>query len=406
MKKVLCIDYFFPPLMGGWFGGHRLIRFLPELGWQPVVLSAAETVSYGKDYSLLKDIPANIEVHHVGHRELPKEWLYVLRRLKMNFQFPDGYESWYSPALREARSVLQKEKVNLIYSDSAPYSAHFVAMELKKEFSIPWVAEFGDLLTGNDFLNRFLDDTLVPPLRQILKRRIRKKERQIVESADKVIVIHPYHKQQLSQLYSAQKDKIEVVTDGYHESDFTEIKPYRLYPDKLTIVFLGSFYPEFREPIMTFLNAVNEVDRQAEVVFIGRGSIALQDINMPHLTKVMHLVREKALAFAAGGDFLFVVMPPYAEWIPSKIYEYLRLGKPILALVPEDGDAARLVREAEAGFILSYEFEKMKEQLRNIFRQWKQGEFRNFHPKWEYVSQFERRNLADRIVAIFNQVVA
>ena len=36
MKKVLCIDYFFPPLMTGGFIGTGVIKYLPDLGWLPV----------------------------------------------------------------------------------------------------------------------------------------------------------------------------------------------------------------------------------------------------------------------------------------------------------------------------------------------------------------------------------
>ena len=66
-----------------------------------------------------------------------------------------------------------------------------------------------------------------------------------------------------------------------------------------------------------------------------------------------------------------------------KIYDYFRLGKPILALVPEDGDAARMVEEAKAGFVLPPERDRMKEQLSVIFDQWREGKFKDFHPAWE-----------------------
>lgn len=404
MKRVLCIDYFFPPLMGGWWIGTGVIKFLPDLGWQPVVLSAAETVSYGKDHSLLKLIPNDIEVHRIAHREVSREWAYALQKLKINYQFPDNYKNWYSPALQEARKILQKEKVDLIYSASEPFTSHFIAMKLKREFNIPWVAEFGDLWAGNDFLNRHYDNTLMPPLRQLQKLQIKQGESDILNTADKVIVIHPYHKQQLDKQYTSIANKIEVVTDGYDESDFKQLNPERIYPDKLTIVFLGSFYAEFQESIMNFFKAVSEVDEQVEIIFIGRGAIGLQEVSMPNLTRILHLVKEKALNFASGADFLFLVMPPSAKWTPSKLYEYLRLGKPVLALVPEDSDPAKIVWEAEAGFVLSHNVEKMKGQLKVIFDQRRQGKFKDFHPKWEYISQFDRRNLTKRLATLFDEV--
>jgi len=399
LKKVLLIYYFFPPLLGDW-RGLALAKLLPEFGWQPIVVSAAESVKYAKDYSLLKEVPDNIEVHRVGHREPSGEWSYLSQKLKMRFIFPDIYRAWSSPALQESRKILRKEDIDLVFSSSPPYTAAFVAMKLRKEFNIPWVAEWQDLWSGNDFLNLSYDKTLIKPLRQLQKFCIRRSENNLLRAANKTIVVSWYHKQQVCSQYGLGDDNIELITIGYDEDVFKDLKVRYLYPDKLTITFLGSVYPEFLEPVMNFLKAVNEADAKAEIIFIGRGSPALQEINMPNLTRILHLDRGKALSFALGSDFLLLIMPPYAKWIPSKIFEYLRLGKPILALVPEDSDPARIIREAHAGFILSHDSEEMKEQLTDIFNRCRQGKFQDFQPDLEYVAQFERRDLVKRIAAV------
>ena len=56
MKKVLFITYFFPPLGGAGVGRSlKFARHLPKFGWQPIVISASESVRYGKDYNLMKE---------------------------------------------------------------------------------------------------------------------------------------------------------------------------------------------------------------------------------------------------------------------------------------------------------------------------------------------------------------
>src|SRR5512132_3440110 len=74
VKKLLVIAYFFPP--SGSVGVYRTLKFvkyLPEFGWEPVVL----TVSNGKfpvyDESLLKLIPAGVEVHRCASWETLNE---------------------------------------------------------------------------------------------------------------------------------------------------------------------------------------------------------------------------------------------------------------------------------------------------------------------------------------------
>ena len=407
MKKVLFITYFFPPLGGAGVGRTlKFAKYLPEFGWQPIIISAAETVNYGKDYSSLQEIPKEIEVHKIGHREPKyKEWQYACTRLKINFDFPDVFKTWYSPAYREAKGILQEEKIDLLFSSSSPYTSHFIAMKLKREFNIPWVADFRDPWSGNDILNLYYDKTLMQPLRKILATKIKNAERNILRTADKTTVTSWYHKQQLCELHNVQKDKIEVITNGYDESDFGQSNRYNLYPEKLTITFIGSFYLGFKEIALAFLDAVNELNEGSEVIFIGKGASEMQDVGKGNLTCIYNIPREKMLALSSSSSFLLLIMLPSAKWIPGKIFEYLRLGKPILALVPEDGDAARIIKEANAGFILSYEKDKMKEQLREIFERHRQGVFKDFQLNPEYISQSERRRLTQKLAGAFDEVI-
>ena len=403
MRKVLFVDYFFPPLAADW-RGTAFAKLLPEFGWQPIVVSADESVSYGKDYYLLKEIPENLEVHRVPHREPSPLWQRIRHKLKISADFPDYYRTWYSPACREARKILSRQKVHLIYSASPTFTTAFVAMKLKKEFNIPWIADFLDGWAVNDFLKEQYDRTLIAPLRRFHMLRIKKAERRILESADKVVVIHRHVKQRWYELHGIDETKVRVIADGYDESVFRGLKVRFLYPDRLTIVFLGSFYPAFREIIIRFAGVVNELDRDAELVFIGRGAVAVQGMNLPNSTCILQLSRKRAIEFALGCDFLLLVMPPFAKWTPSKIYDYLRIGRPILAIVPHDGDAARILQESNGGFVLPFDEQQMKKELGTIFERRKRGELEGFQPDQEYITKFERRKLTEQMAEVFDEI--
>ncbi len=406
MKKVLFVYYMFPPLIGGWRAIASFVRFLPEFGWQAIVLTAADSVSYGKDYTLLDEVPQDLEIHRVGHREVSAEWRYARNsKLKLNLDFPDSYRSWYAPALREARRILQHQDVRLVFSYAPPYTCHFVAMQLKREFGLPWVADSEDPWSGNEFLKSTYKATLLGPLRPLQNWRIRRAERNLLKNADRTIVVSWYHQRQLCALHGIGEDDLRVINNGYDELDFEGLSPHRLYPDRPTIVFLGSFYPEFREPFLRFLDVLKEVDEGAEVILVGQvGQSVAAALQGSNLTRISYVPKRKALSFCLAADFLLVIMPPSAKWIPMKTYDYLRLGRPILALVPEDGDTARIIREGKAGFLVPFDPEPMKQQLQAVLARWREGEFREFKPDQEYVRQFERRNLAERIVQIFNEV--
>jgi glycosyltransferase involved in cell wall biosynthesis len=402
VRNVLFLDYFFPPLLGDWRGA-AFSKLLPEYGWRPIVVSAAETVTYDKDYDMMKEIPEGLIVRRVPHRKRSLA-RYLMDGLKIAADFPDPYWNWCSPAYREARRILREEDIHLIYSASPAYTTAFVAMKVKRDYNIPWVADFLDGWAVNDFLNQYYDQNLIKPLRWLQKRRVRNAERTILESADRVVVIHRHVKERWRELHGINDTKIRVITDGYEESVFHGLRPRALYENKLTVTFLGSFYPAFRELILKFARVVNTIDPSVELAFIGRVAAAVHEMNLSNSTCIMHAPRRKAIEFGMGSDFLLVVMPPYARWTPSKIYDYLRMERPILALVPSDGDAAKIIREAKAGFVLDFDDREMKNQLEVIFRKWKEGEFRRFRPDHKYVTNFERRRLTRQMARIFDEV--
>ncbi len=402
MKTVLCLDYYFPPLSGAWVGGFKFIRFLPEHGWKPIVVSADESVAYQKDYSLLPHVPKKIDVHRVGHAPACRAWQRLRRKLKLAWDFPDSVKDWYQPALHEARWILRREPVDLIFSASPSFTTACVAWQLRQEFNIPWIAEFQDAWSSNDYLRLALQQSAVRPLRSRLLNRIRTKEGLILRGADRVVVIHETLRHDLIAAHQVSPEKLTLITDGYCESDFTTIRPRLLYPEVPNVVFLGSAYTGYRELALSFCRALACATPAAEVVFIGRGSAAMEGTSLTSLTLISNLPKEKALAFGAGAQFLLLIVLPTAKWhTPSKLYDYLRLGRPILAVVPPDGDAARLITTTRAGFVLSYDAETMCQQLQDIIQGNRLAEFQ---PNRQLIAQYERGPLTAQMIRTFNEV--
>jgi len=63
MKKILVVAYYFPPSGGP--GVQRVlkhIKYLPEFGWLPIILTVSNGQFPARDESLLKQIPAGTVV--------------------------------------------------------------------------------------------------------------------------------------------------------------------------------------------------------------------------------------------------------------------------------------------------------------------------------------------------------
>jgi hypothetical protein len=64
MKKVLIVTYYFPPSGGpGVQRVLKLVKYLPQFGWHPVVLTVANGDFPARDESLLKEIPPSVPVY-------------------------------------------------------------------------------------------------------------------------------------------------------------------------------------------------------------------------------------------------------------------------------------------------------------------------------------------------------
>ena len=64
MKKVLIVTYYWPPSGGP--GVQRVLRFakyLPQFGWQPIVLTVKNGDYPAVDTSLEKEIPKEVKVY-------------------------------------------------------------------------------------------------------------------------------------------------------------------------------------------------------------------------------------------------------------------------------------------------------------------------------------------------------
>jgi glycosyltransferase involved in cell wall biosynthesis len=140
--------------------------------------------------------------------------------------------------------------------------------------------------------------------------------------------------------------------------------PVRLvYTGSLTLGHGQS--PQSRTPVF-FLKALLELLKEGEVSrdgvvvdFYGvhpEGGYRLGDAQQELLDSVVtwrgSVSREKACQAQNDADVLLLFQAQGFEWaVGGKLYEYLMTEKPILACVPESGEAASIIKELSAGLV-------------------------------------------------------
>jgi hypothetical protein len=431
-KNLLMISYFFPPVGGvGVQRALKFSRYLPEFGWIPHVISAGPDCTYPRrDSSLLAEFPPQGKLYPINSprdafggtiSQLPGlQWLAnKIRHKKVNLKaaihdnflvwnwldIPDDKIDWAWVVYSAALKIIRREKIDCIFTTSAPYSSHLAGLWLKQRTGLPWVADFRDEWSENPNAHY---------LTSWHKNRNKSLEHQVMQAADKVLTISEFiYQKYLTQISS---DKCVLIHNGFDPKDFPMMNPDVLKPNpqKFTIVYVGNFYNLPK----TFLKAIEELleegqIQQDEIEFRHVGT--LRDIRFENskyqsiVNRTGYQVHQQALENLFQADvFLLIIDYPgsstYLGDYSGKLFEYLAAEKPILALVPQNGAAANLIARTHSGLVVSPDDSAgIRKSLLDLFQQWKAGCLA-IQPDRQLISTFNRRNQTERLAGILNSV--
>jgi len=424
-KKVLVIAYYFPPLGGaGVQRALKFVKYLPEFGWEPVVLTVKKISYPAWDETLLHEIPSDAKIWRSGSLDpqrlvyllsklsnlkptkqksgsgsLPADWLRFLKW----FLIPDSKIGWFPLALRKGLRLVRKEKIDLIFSTSPPATSHLLGYWLSKLSKKPLVVDFRDPW---DLVAQDYPSTLHKRVSQALKRKI----------LDRVKGFTAVNRQIADELLQESPGlKSEIISNGFDSADFEGLNPK--VSDKFEIVYVGTFN-RLHDP-RPFLQAYSELLRGEEdfaqrAHFTRVGQVLGWDWNtllkeynleewvasidyLPHRESLEYLLTAKVLLLTTGGK----KGSPYIT--TGKIYEYLAARKPILAIVPENGAAAQLLRENNIGVIVEpNDKDGIKRALLGWFEKYKAGTLDSGLPTPD-LKRYERRYLTQKLAGFFNR---
>lgn len=396
--KILQIVYYFPPMGGaGVQRGLKFARHLPLHGVHPVVL-AGDDPHYLRDESLLAELPPALEVHRVRHSpwlarmaarrragaapgadtsssptaDAPAAATVLRARLRdaalrtvHAMQWPDDAATWARRALPVALDIVRRHAaagtpIEAVFSSAPPPSAHGLGERVARATGLPWIADHRDLWTDNPAYD-------APAWRAALDRRL---ERRWLLNADAVVTVTPSWRARLAALRPPGASTV-FIPNGYDEDDFASLPPPARDPGLFTLVHTGTFYGP-RSPaglldgIARYLDAAPAAGRpRLQVRLVGsmgsRFADTLADFRRRHpgvVQLVPYLPHREALVELQGADALVLVVgggqgDAVSGWLPGKIFEYLRAGRPILALGDPAGDAAALVERHGRGRIVA-----------------------------------------------------
>jgi len=446
MKKVLVIAYGFPPMSyAGVFRTLRFCKYLPQLDWQPLVLTIKENPYHNKDYSLMDQLPKNVKIYRTSTID-PAKWysnrpqarklitgsdgqehtndsriknlfqkFTVIKRIKrVLFEcatFPDHVIFWIPFALITGIRILVKEKPDIIYTSSPPHSSHLIGLILSKLFRKPWVADFRDPWVDSDYLN------------QLLQSNIQKKtsiwlEALVIRNAARVVLNTKFNRDAVLQRYrSLDQGKFRTVTNGFDCDDVRGLVPQD--NKKFTITFIGTFYSYFKTDL--FLDGLkllvketglSNVLNRFQVLFVGgKNSEVEKMIQERELSNIVRCVdympKKKAMEICLASHLLLLILgfnKGSTGIVPSKLFDYFLCKKPILAIALE-GEMAQLVKESKAGHVISEDNPKLIAQvIGNRYKNFIEKGNVDYSPDLGVIEKYSAQFLGKRLAAIFDEI--
>jgi glycosyltransferase involved in cell wall biosynthesis len=425
MKKVLIIGHFWP-----YRGGSRrvigLAKYLPEFGWQPIILTGFLPKKPDVQFRII-EVPCNdildfwkkiLKLFGFNSNNKKSISRQIKERLGIKsqesfidfllclyltiFAYPDGFDNWKPRAIKAVKELFQKEKIDAIIS-IWPVSAHIIAKELKEKYMIPWIADFPDLWSQNDVYS-------YGEIRRMFDKRLEKKT---LLSADALTAISQPMVESLKKIHN--QEIIRTITHGFDPEEVNE--PPAKLTAKFIITYTGQVFPKQQDPSKLLISLKDLISsgiinpNDIEVRFYGPYENWLEEdiknCGLASFVKQYGIIpRENCLKKQRESQILLLFKledPIKKGTYTGKIFEYLASRRPILAVGGWEDVVTELLNETKAG-VENREIDEIKNSLKKFYEEYKQNGRVTYKGDIEKINKYSHREMARKFAETLNEL--
>ncbi|MBN1185520.1 MAG: glycosyltransferase [Bacteroidales bacterium] len=428
VKRVLFITYYWPP--SGKASLHwplNITRHLPEFGWEPIILTVENESFTDKDENLLKEVRPDMmviktrafEVFNLYRRFIGKKKHDTLsvsetmstenqgfrHRLslwiRMNIFVPDARIGWYFNAVRGGRRLIKSLKkitnsarpIQAIISIGTPHSTHLIGKRLSKIFGIPHLPFFSDPWTSISYYKYFKRNSLAEKLDQYY-------EKSVLENARKTIFVTQNTCNEYIKKYPFLKGRTDVLYWGYNEDAFSGLDQYSTKPKDTEILLHAGNLFDYQNPVNFWQTIRKRIESGKKIMLKFTGTVGLgiiksiKENNLSDYCEYLGFLPYPQLIKELQAANYLLVCPYDSRHVPGKLFEYLRIGKPIIAFCDDNSEIRDILDETRAGMLFPYDsfgsefFDRLPE----------------FNPDFSKVKQYDRYNISDDLSKILDNI--
>ena len=424
-KKVLIITYYWPPAGGS--GVQRWLKFskyLRDFEIEPVIYTIDNPSYPILDKSSESEIPKDLEILKQAIFE-PNSMLSffgrnnkkesagflnpnptflgkIVQYIRANYFIPDARKFWIQPSVNFLSNYLENNHIDAIITTGPPHSMHLIGLELKKKLGIKWISDFRDPWTEIDYFQQL-------PLTKKATKKHQDLEQEVLINSDMVVVVG----ETMKEKFLKHTKRIEVLTNGF---DTIEDLSTQKLDEKFSITHVGLMNSD-RNPTILWevLNEISNTNlnfkNDLRIKLIGKlDDAVIQDLKVfDHNTieTIPYLDHKDVSKYQASSQVLLLSInevPSAKGIITGKIFEYLQAKRPILAIGPEDGDAAMILKNTNAGTIIGFKNKTvLKATILNLYKDYKEGVL---FVKSINIEQYHRKNITSQLAEVIKKVVS
>lgn len=410
--NVLIIAYYFPPM--GLSGVQRItkfVKYLPEFGWNPIVLTSTSSAYYAFDESLLNEInEKNIQIYRTdadiskvvkknsgSTLNYPGKFRQKIQSsLLQTFLQPDSRRFWAKQAISKADEIFKNNQIDLILTTAPPFTDFLVAHTLSKKYEVPYVLDYRDLWVDNPY---YFYATIFHK-----NYAISLEEKILMNASRSLVITRDMKNKILSRYRFLNYNDIAILPHGFDQEDIDKAASLIQKSNKFVIshsgVFSADLTPEFFfKAVSLLISQKPEIKKDLEIRFVGvlqkKYKKQIVKYKLDEIIKLYgYLEHLESVKVLMESDVLWM-MVPNSIVTPSRFYEYLGTRKPLIISSPIS-ELTKIVENSSNVIRTDFkDINAIKNAIWEMYLNWKQNKLTLINN--DITDKFDRKFLTKQL---------
>jgi glycosyltransferase involved in cell wall biosynthesis len=327
------------------------------------------------------------------------KWKHHLKSLnnKIALRFTkEDYPGWSTQVLNRLKHIHASFPIDLIVSTYAPLDCHVAAYHFKKMYpQTKWIADMRDEMSQNNFISPKLKSKLIFW------------EKKFNENVDAIVSVSKPILDGFKIHFNRECIIFQEIKNGFDHEIFHE----RVFGDCFKMLYAGTFYGK-RKPDTLFaalldLQRNNQSTDKWELILLGTHlNFDIPESLKKNISLLPNVSNLEAIEMMFEADCNVLIHPATGVKgvYTGKLFDYLSVERPILALVDPNDVAAQLIRDLEAGEVVDfYAIDEIKSALINLISNWSNKI--PFHSKREEIQKLHRKNQSKELEELIQKLL-